>query len=85
MDQPVTYIAQAHVAIIMYVEIKQSLAYLQDLIPILASVIVIYLISAKVGIKFCRCAREYFICTYIWLHVLLELTVTGWCIITSYT
>ena len=29
----------------------------------------IYFISAKVGIKFCRSAREWFICTCIWLHI----------------
>ena len=38
----------------------------------------IYVItSAKVGINSCRCAREYFICTC----DMVELNVTGWCII----
>ena len=48
------------------------------LIPTLAGII----IPAKVGIKSCRCARECFICTCIWLHV-FELTNTGWCIIVT--
>ena len=44
-------------------------ADLQDLIPTLAGVVTYYMyIPAKVGIKSCRCAREYFICTCVWLH-----------------
>ena len=36
---------------------------------ILQPVIVSSFIPAKVGIKSCRCARECFICTCVWLHV----------------
>ena len=39
-------------------------------------------IPAKVGIKSCRCARECFICTCVWLHV-LEVTAIGWWIIVT--
>ena len=46
----------------MHVQIKSSLAHLQDLIPSLAGIIYVYMQStpAKVGIKSCRCARECF-------------------------
>ena len=49
---------------------KHSLAHLQDLIPTLTGVVAyMFYIPAKVGIKSCRCARECFICTSVWLHV----------------
>ena len=63
---------------------KHSLAHLQDLIPTLAGVVAYMFISAKVGIKSCRCARECFICTCVWLYVHAELTITGWWIIVAY-
>ena len=64
---------------------KHSLAHLQDLIPTLAGVVAYMFIPAKVGIKSCRCARECFIYTCVWLHVhALELTITGWWIIVAY-
>ena len=46
-----------------------SLAHLQDLIPPLAGVGAYMFIPVKVGIKSCRCVRERFICTHVWLHV----------------
>ena len=46
-----------------------SIAHLQDLIPTLAGVVAYMFMPAKVGIKSCRCARESFICTCVWLHV----------------
>ena len=46
----------------MYIQIKHSLAsYLQDLIPTWVGLFVYYFIPAKVVIKSCRYAREYFI------------------------
>ena len=58
---------------------KHSLAHLQDLIPTLAGIKHIGDNTSQVGIKSCRCAGEYFICTCVWLHVyMFELTVTGW-------
>ena len=41
------------------VQIKHSLAHLQDLIPTLAGIKYMYMQNApaKVGIKSCRCAR----------------------------
>ena len=43
-----------------------SSTYLQDLIPTLAGAVASMFYPAKVGVKSCRCAREYFIyaCTY---------------------
>ena len=35
----------------------------------LAGVVAYMFIPAKVGTKSCRCARECFICTCVWLHV----------------
>ena len=55
----------------MNVQIKHSLAYLQDLVIILASVFAYYFISAKVGIKSCKYIYQkmlYFTC--IWLNIL---------------
>ena len=52
-----------------HVQMKHSPAHLQDLIPTLAGVVAYMFIPAKVGIKSCRCARECFICTCVWLHV----------------
>ena len=64
----------------MHVQVKHSLAHLQDPFPILAAIIAyIYFIRTKVGIKSCRCARECFI-----VHVfgyMFELLVTAWYII----
>ena len=65
----------------MLVQIKHSLAHLQDLTSNLAGIKYISKnTSQSIRIKSCRYARECFICTCIWLHV-FELTVTGWCII----
>ena len=55
----------------MHVEIKYSLAHLQDLIPNLTG---LKYTQAKIGIKSCRCARECFMYTCIWLYA-LQLTV----------
>ena len=63
----------------MYVQIKHSLAHLQDLIPTLAGVIAYthILYQPKYGLNLvCRCARECFIYTFLWLHV-FELTLMG--------
>ena len=61
----------------MHVQIKHSLAHLQNLIPTLAG-IKWYMQNkpAKVGIKSCRCAREHFVCTCVWLWV-ITLANTG--------
>ena len=53
------------------VDKKHFLAHLQVLIPTLAS-------------KSFRCAREWFISTCTWLHIMFELTVTVWWIIGTY-
>ena len=42
-------------------------------------ILLIYFIPVKVRITSCRCARECFICTCLWLHV-FEPTATDWCI-----
>ena len=64
MHQPVTVISNTYSQ--MYVRIRHSLAHTQDLITILAGHrLYTYLLPANVGIKFCRCARECFICTYV--------------------
>ena len=70
----------------VHIQIKHSLLHLQDLISTLAGVLyIIYILyqPIKVGIKSCKCNRECFICTCIWLHVFestVKLTNTGWCI-----
>ena len=45
----------------MHIQTKHSLTHLQDLMPTLACVLHIHFIQAKVGIKSCKCAGEYFI------------------------
>ena len=50
----------------MHVQVKDSLAYLQDLMPILGDVFTYYFVPAKVGSKSCRHTRECFICACIW-------------------
>ena len=55
----------------MHLEIKYSLAHLQDLILNLTG---LKYTPAKIGTKSCRCARECFIHTCIWLHA-LQLTL----------
>ena len=62
----------------MHVQKKHSLARLQDLIPTLAGIIhlLLYILhqpNCKVGIKSCRRAREWFICTCIYYYSLLLL------------
>ena len=68
IHQPITVSSNMHMQP-KHVQMKHSLAHLQDLIPILAGVVAYMFIPAKVGIKSCRCARECFICTCVWLHV----------------
>ena len=63
MYQPVT--VSLNTCSQMHVQIKHSLAHLQDFIFTLAGVFeyVFHTNSTKVRIKPCRCARECFICT----------------------
>ena len=64
--------------IIWYIQYEKLQDHLQDLIPILAGIKYLSNNTNQSRVKSCRCARECFICSCIWLHV-FELTVTGWC------
>ena len=48
------------------VQVVTSHRFLGGLLGLVLSLI--YFIPAKVGIKSCRCVRECFTCTCIWLH-----------------
>ena len=50
----------------MHVQIKHSLAHLQDLIPTLAGIK--YISDNTSQSRSCKCARPLAICTCIWLH-----------------
>ena len=53
---------------------KYSVANLQDLIPTLASKFVLpIIIAAKVGIKSCRFATEYFSFVHVWMQLANQL------------
>ena len=85
MDQPVLATVSSNTCSQIHVQIKHSLAYLQDLVPTLAGIKYIRKHTpAEVSIKSCGYARECYVYTCIWLCV-LELTVAniGRCTVTT--
>ena len=68
IHQQALVIVRSNICNQMHVQVrKTSLAYLQCLIFTLDGVFTYYFMPAKVEIKFCRYAREYF--TYLYMHL----------------
>ena len=81
MHKPVT--VSSNTCSQVHVQMKYSLAHIRNPYFGWCYYLQYVFIPAKVGIKFCRHARECFICTCIWLHA-FELTIIGWYVYYNY-
>ena len=76
-------LAQACTCNQTHVQMKHSLAHLQDLIPTLAGVVAYMFIPAKVGINLVDVLENASFVHVFGCMCMLELTITGWWIIVA--